>query len=199
MRTPWTKPCSAHASGILATDPGLGVHQIVLVKTQKARARELHLQGLSDKQVAQRLKVSDRTVRRWRKADEGTDQDWDLAKVPADQAPSSRRPKLVSFDGHQRSQRRESATVDMGDLGTMAGQLKVIDDLIGIAMREARGPEGPQTYASSMNAVPKLLAERRAISPLDRTALLLLLMDKYRDPAELLEDLKAQGWGRKSA
>ncbi|NEQ45615.1 MAG: hypothetical protein F6K00_19550 [Leptolyngbya sp. SIOISBB] len=163
---------------------------------KRQQAYTMWVQGTPITKIAARLKVHRTTVQVWKKASK-----WDELKDSIPEPPQEpRRPKLLSFEGGKSSRDDNSQPIfDVGDLSTIEGQTALIDRLISFAMGQVQRPEGPQTYASSMNAVPKLLAERRAIAPLDRTALLLLLMDKYRDPADLLEDLKAQGWGRKAS
>jgi hypothetical protein len=71
--------------------------------------------------------------------------------------------------------------------------------LIKQGIKEAEAQTVPQIFASAMNAVPRLLAERRAIAPLDKTAYVLKLQEMFRSPEELLDFLKSTGWGRKAS
>lgn len=166
--------------------------------TKRQQAYTLWVQKVPITQIAARLKVDRTTVQRWKR-----EENWDALKesIPEPKPEEPRRPKLVSFDREHGSRRRDLArnSVKIGDLNTIEGQTGLIDTLIEYALAEVASPSSPQQYSSAMNAVSKLLMERRAIAPLDRTALLLLLMDKYRDPSDLLADLKEQGWGRKAS
>ncbi len=164
------------------------------VKTDpKEKAKAMFIKGVAIADIARRLGVNRSTVTRWKKSG-----NWDAL---ADSLPEEpQRPKLVSFDrDRERPKRQEVPNFEVPNLNTLEGQLEAIDRLVGIALREAAHPQSPQTFSSALNAVPKLLMERRSVLPIDRTALMLALMERYRDPADLLEDLKRQGWGRKAS
>lgn len=169
---------------------------------RKTRARELYLQGLIIPEIAKRMNVSDRTIQRYKSGDAGTEQDWDLAKVPADQSPLKRSNVLPIKQSRSR-RRRELVEPESGKLATdydsLEGRLAVIDQLLDSARHVILSPEGPQMYAAAFNGFSKLLDIRDRCKPMEKTALLLALMDEYRNPKDLLADLKQQGWGRKSA
>ncbi|MEO1208576.1 MAG: hypothetical protein AAFX78_03455 [Cyanobacteria bacterium J06638_20] len=165
--------------------------------TKRQQAYTLWVQKVPMTQIAARLKVDRTTVHRWKR-----EENWDALKesIPEPKAEEPRRPKLVSFDRGDRSARsRDHESVKIGDLNTIEGQTGLIDKLIEYALKEVASPSSPQQYSSAMNAVSKLLMERRAIAPIDRTEYMLKLQDMFRDPAELLEYLKSTGWGRRSA
>ena len=189
--------CRPRVAGTLVVQLDLLQYGGRSVKTDpKEKAFEKYCEGKNLRQIAREMGVHPSTVTRWKNAGH-----WDKKKpARARKEPeSSRRPKLVSFEGARASRQTQNDPFDVGDLNTIEGQTALIDKLLGFAMNQVQKPASPQQYSSAMNAVPKLMAERRAIAPLNRTALLLLLMDKYRDPADLLADLKVQGWGRKAS
>ena len=168
---------------------------------KKDAARTLYSQGLSMQAAADRLGVSRATLTKYKAADRGTDRDWD--KLRAELKGKAPRPNLVSFErprGDKPKTSAPAATIsEYGDLSTMAGQLKLIDDLIAIMMKEAQHPGSPQTYASSVGNIPRLLAERRAIRPMDKRELVLELAKMYRSPPELFQDLMEMGFGKDAA
>ena len=99
----------------------------------------------------------------------------------------------------QQQRRNDAPAFTLPDLSSLDGQLALIDHVIGLTVTEIANPQSPQTYSAALNFIAKGMSERRAICPIDRTEYLLKLMDKYRDPAQILDDLKNQGWGRKAS
>lgn len=172
------------------------------VKTPpKEKAKALYMKGVAIAEIARRLRVNRSTVTRWKRDARGTADDWDrLRDSLPEPEPAPRSPKLVNFE--RPPERRRAEQVDLatiGDLNTLEGQLALIDKTLEAAFNNVRSPASPQEYSASLNAVPKLLAERRAILPINRVKLALTLMELYRDPAELLEVLQQHGFGRRSA
>lgn len=170
---------------------------------KKKQARKLYCQGMTLAAIAERIGVTYRTISAWKK--EAFDKGDDWKKIRADvkgEAPATK-PNLVTFERPRGEKTKASAPAavdsEYGDLDTMEGQLRVIDDAIAIAMKEAKRPDSPQTYASSLASVPRLLAERRAIRPMDRKELMLELAKLYRSHAELFQDLMAMGFGKDAA
>lgn len=168
--------------------------------TQKPRARELFLQGVTLADIAQRLKVSLRSVNRWKSEDKGTPQDWDQARLPADQMP---RPNLISFDrtrGEDKPKQGPRVNLAKIDYDSLDGRIQAIDELLDATRMEILSPTSPQQYSAAINGFNKLLESRDRARPIDKVALLMAVIERYRDPADLLADLKEQGFGgRKSA
>ena len=163
--------------------------------TKREQAYTLWVQEVPITQISARLKVARGTVQRWKREDK-----WDELKESIPDPPKeepARRPKLVSFEGREsRQQRRnEVETIELPNLNQLDGQLKLIDMLIGLAMREVNNPTSPQTFASSMTNIPKLLSERRAILPMDKNEYMLKMQEMFRSPEEMLEFLRENGWG----
>jgi len=167
--------------------------------TKREQAYTLWVQEVPITQISARLKVARGTVQRWKREDK-----WDELRESIPDPPKeepARRPKLVSFEGREsRQQRRNDAPAfTLPDLSSLDGQLALIDHVIGLTVTEIANPQSPQTYSAALNFIAKGMSERRAICPIDRMELLLKLTDHFRDPADMLEYLKATGWGRKSA
>lgn len=159
---------------------------------QKEIAKAMFLKGEPDTAIAAAVGIHRNTVAKWRRLG-----NWESlkAKLPD---PTPRRPQLVSFEGsHQK--RKPAELPPLPDLGTVAGQLELIDQAIAIAREQIANPSSPQQYAASVSALPKLLDSREKVCPTDRKVLLFQILEKYRDPAELLEHLKQLGFGRKGA
>ena len=170
---------------------------------KKDAARSLYSQGLSQVAIAKRLGIGKTTITDYKKQDQGAERDWDKLRADLKGKTPPPKPNLVSFERPRGDKAKASAATgevsEYRDLSTMAGQLKLIDDLIAIMMREAEHPDSPQTYASSVGNIPRLLAERRAIRPMDKRELVLELSKMYLQPSELFQDLMTMGFGENVA
>ena len=170
---------------------------------KKKQARKLYCQGMTLAAIAERIGVTYRTISAWKKEAFDSGDDWKKIRADVKGIDPAPKPKLVSFERPRGEKAKPSPAAavasEYGDLGTMEGQLRLIDEAIAIAMKEAKRPDSPQTYASSLSSVPKLLAERRAIRPMDKRELVLELAKMYRNPAELFQDLMTLGFGENAA
>ena len=156
--------------------------------SKREQAKALYMKGLPDTQIAEKVRCHRNTLKRWR------DQDgWDKIR---DSLPDEPEPlRLVSFERDRSSKRREPQIGPLPNLSSLEGQLQVLDELIDIARKQVDAPTSPQMYAASLNGLCKLLEARERVSPTDKTQFLLKLMERYRNPQDLLLDLKEQGWG----
>jgi transposase-like protein len=165
--------------------------------TKQEKAKAMWLKGdQTVEAIAEKLGVTSRTVHNWKRKG-----GWEALKesVEPDTPEPARRPKLVSFDRESRQQRRSEVDFTRVDYGSIEGRLQAIDELLDATRREVMNPTSPQQYSAAVGGFNKLLESRDRVSPLDRMQMLLKLQDMFRDPVELLEYLKATGWGRKAS
>lgn len=163
--------------------------------TKQEQAKALWLKGEGPKAIAEKLGVTRQCIHNWKRRYK-----WDeLKESLPEETPAPRKLNLVSFDGRDRQTKRSQVDLTKIDYDTLEGRIQAIDELLDAARREVINPTSPQQYSAALNGFNKLLESRDRAKPIDRVALLMILMDKYRDPGDLLEDLKTQGWGRKAS
>ena len=156
--------------------------------SKREQAKALYMKGLPDTEIAKKVGCHRNTPKRWRDED-----GWDKIRDSLPEEPESLR--VISFDRDRSAKRKEPQISPLPNLSSLEGQLQVLDELIEIARKQVDTPASPQMYAASLNGLSKLLDARERVCPTDRTQLLLKLMEHYRNPQDLLADLKERGWG----
>lgn len=169
---------------------------------KKEQARILYVQGQTLAAIAERLTMSRRQIGRWKKDDQGTDDDWDLLKAKLNSTePGPTGLNIVSFDRPRKKPPASDAckAIVMGEYGSVEEQLRAIDEMLGHCRAAARSSEVPNTFGSAVNGFVKLIELRNSLLPLDNKALIRELLKRYRTPREATKALREAGWGSESS